>query len=156
MSIESVMPANHLILCHPLLLLPSSNTLAIWQNLSRELRFNPRVVLSACISQQIKPSHISPNIPFVVSIHIILSGPLTHFFFHKSIMQFIRLTLSRLSQPFSLNLRSGYCERIWGVLVTFPLISSNILAPNNLGSSSSSVLSFCLFILFMGFSRQEY
>ena len=29
-------------------------------------------------------------------------------------------------------------------------------APNNLGSSPFSVLSFCLFILFMGFSRQEY
>ena len=29
-------------------------------------------------------------------------------------------------------------------------------APTGLGSSSFSVLSFCLFILFMGFSRQEY
>ena len=29
-------------------------------------------------------------------------------------------------------------------------------ALTNLGSSSFSVLSFCLFILFMGFSRQEY
>ena len=29
-------------------------------------------------------------------------------------------------------------------------------APTDLGSSSLSVLSFCLFILFMGFSRQEY
>ena len=29
-------------------------------------------------------------------------------------------------------------------------------ASTNLGSSSYSVLSFCLFILFMGFSRQEY
>ena len=29
-------------------------------------------------------------------------------------------------------------------------------APTNLGSSSFSVLSFLLFILFMGFSRQEY
>ena len=29
-------------------------------------------------------------------------------------------------------------------------------APTYLGSSSFSVLSFCLFILFMGFSRQEY
>ena len=29
-------------------------------------------------------------------------------------------------------------------------------APTNLGSSSFSVLSFCLFILFMGFSKQEY
>ena len=29
-------------------------------------------------------------------------------------------------------------------------------APTNLGSSSFSVISFCIFILFMGFSRQEY
>ena len=29
-------------------------------------------------------------------------------------------------------------------------------APTSLGSSSFSVLSFCLFILFMGFSKQEY
>ena len=29
-------------------------------------------------------------------------------------------------------------------------------APTNLGSSSFSVISFCLFILFMGFSRQEH
>ena len=29
-------------------------------------------------------------------------------------------------------------------------------APADLGSSSFSVLSFCLFILFMGFSKQEY
>ena len=29
-------------------------------------------------------------------------------------------------------------------------------APTNLGNSSFSILSFCLFILFMGFSRQEY
>ena len=29
-------------------------------------------------------------------------------------------------------------------------------APTNLGSSSFSVLSFCLFMMFMGFSRQEY
>ena len=29
-------------------------------------------------------------------------------------------------------------------------------APTNLGSSSFSVLSFCLFMLFLGFSRQEY
>ena len=35
------------------------------------------------------------------------------------------------------------------------LFSSSILAPTNLGSSSFSVLSFRLFILFMGFSRQE-
>ena len=37
-----------------------------------------------------------------------------------------------------------------------PLISSGILGTYWPGSSSFSVLSFCLFILFMGFSRQEY
>ena len=36
------------------------------------------------------------------------------------------------------------------------LISSGILGTSNLGSSLLIVLSFCLFILFMGFSRQEY
>ena len=40
--------------------------------------------------------------------------------------------------------------------VISPLFSSSIWAPTDLGSSSFSVLSFHLFILFMGFSRQEY
>ena len=40
--------------------------------------------------------------------------------------------------------------------VISPLISSSTLAPTDLGSSSFSVVSFCLFILFMGFSRQDY
>ena len=40
--------------------------------------------------------------------------------------------------------------------VISPLISSSILGTYDLQSSSFSVLSFCLFILFMGFSRQEY
>ena len=40
--------------------------------------------------------------------------------------------------------------------VISPLFSSSIWAPTDLGSSSFSVLSFRLFILFMGFSRQEY
>ena len=39
--------------------------------------------------------------------------------------------------------------------VISPLISSSVLG-TYLGSSSFSILSFCLFILFMGFSRQEY
>ena len=37
-----------------------------------------------------------------------------------------------------------------------PLISSSILGTYQPGSSSFSILSFCLFILFMGFSRQAY
>ena len=36
------------------------------------------------------------------------------------------------------------------------LISSSILSTYRLGSSSFSILSFFVFILFMGFSRQEY
>ena len=40
--------------------------------------------------------------------------------------------------------------------VISPLISSSILGTYWPGSSSFSVLSFCLFILFVGFSRQEY
>ena len=36
------------------------------------------------------------------------------------------------------------------------LISSSIWESTSLGGSSFSVLSFCLFILFVGFSRQEY
>ena len=37
-----------------------------------------------------------------------------------------------------------------------PLTPVAYWAPTDLGSSSFSVLSFCLFILFVGFSRQEY
>ena len=40
--------------------------------------------------------------------------------------------------------------------VISPLFSSSILGTYWPGSSSFSVISFCLFILFMGFSRQEY
>ena len=47
-------------------------------------------------------------------------------------------TISSSVIPFSSCLQSAY----W--------------APTSLGSSSFSITSFCLFILFMGFSRQEY
>ena len=40
--------------------------------------------------------------------------------------------------------------------VISPLISGSIRVPTNLGSSSFSVIYFCLFILFMRFSKQEY
>ena len=40
--------------------------------------------------------------------------------------------------------------------VISPLISWPYWAPTDLGHSSFSILSFCLFILFMGFSRQDY
>ena len=40
--------------------------------------------------------------------------------------------------------------------VISPLFSISCWAPTDLWSSSFSVISFCLFTLFMGFSRQEY
>ena len=40
--------------------------------------------------------------------------------------------------------------------VISPLISSSILGTYWLGSSSFSVITFCLFMMFMGFSMQEY
>ena len=58
------------------------------------------------------------------------------------------------------TLTSGYC--CFGSIASFFLelflhwSPVAYWAPTNLGSSSFSVLSFCLFILFMGFSRQEY
>ena len=41
-------------------------------------------------------------------------------------------------------------------LELFLQYGGRILGTYHLGSSSFSILSFCLFILFMGFSRQEY
>ena len=62
--------------------------------------------------------------------------------------------------PSLVTSRTGWCFYFGSVfsffLVISPLISSSILGTFRPGSSSFSVLSFCLFILFMGFSRQEY
>ena len=56
---------------------------------------------------------------------------------------------------------TGYCFSFGSISSFFLelfLHSSPIAywAPNNLGSSSFSVISFCLFTLFMGFSKKEY
>ena len=59
------------------------------------------------------------------------------------------------------NLRTGYCF-CFGFIPSFfleLLLHWSPVAywtPTNPGSVSFSILSFCLFILFMGFSRQEY
>ena len=56
---------------------------------------------------------------------------------------------------------TGYCF-CFGPIPSFSLALFLHLSPiaywslTNLGSSSFSIISFCLFILFMGFSRQEY
>ena len=62
--------------------------------------------------------------------------------------------------PSPVTSTSGRCFCFGSISSFFPelfLYSSTVafLAPTDLGSSSFSVLSFCLFILFMWFSRQE-
>ena len=56
---------------------------------------------------------------------------------------------------------TGYCFYFGSIPSFFLVLFLNwspvaYWAPTDLGSSSLSILSFCLFILFMGFSRQEY
>ena len=50
------------------------------------------------------------------------------------------------------------CYILSGVISNYPPHSSPeaYWTPSILGGSSSDVISFCLYILFMGFSRQEY
>ena len=84
---------------------------------------------------------------------------------------FMDLTLQTHMQNYTLQHRTllsspdtsvtGYCFRFGSAssyLLELFLCSSPVAywAPTDLGSSSFSVISFCLFILFMGFSRQEY
>ena len=49
---------------------------------------------------------------------------------------------------------SSVSSFFWGLFLHWP--PAAYWAPTALGSSSFSVLPFCLFILFMGFSRQKY
>ena len=63
--------------------------------------------------------------------------------------------------PSPVTSTTGYCFLFGSISSFFSelfLHSSPVAywAPTNLGSSSFSVLPFCLFILLMGFSRQEY
>ena len=67
----------------------------------------------------------------------------------------------RTLHPSSVTSKTGYCFRSGSVSSFFLelfLHSSPAAywAPTNLKSSSFSIISFCLFILFMWFSRQEY
>ena len=84
---------------------------------------------------------------------------------------FMDLTLQVPMQYYSLQHQTLFLSpvtSITGCCFCFGSISSFFLelflhwcpvaywAPTDLGSSSFSVLSFCIFILFIGFSRQEY
>ena len=72
-------------------------------------------------------------------------------------MFFITLDLTSITS----HITTGHCFHFGSVSSFFLLLflhSSPVAywAPTNLGSSSISVMYFCLFILFMGFSRQTY
>ena len=70
----------------------------------------------------------------------------------------IRLYLHHQTPDTEHCLRFGPATSFFLELLVISLHSSPVphWTPSDLGSSSSSVISFCLFILFMGFSRQEY
>ena len=81
----------------------------------------------------------------------------------SSLRWFMDLTFQILMQYCSLyhwTLLPSPVTSMTGSCFCFGSISSFLpvayWAPTNLGSSTFSVLFFCLFILFMGFSRQEY
>ena len=74
-------------------------------------------------------------------------------------MQFCSLQHQTLL-PWPVIFTTGYCFCFGSISSFFPVLflhSSPVKywAPTNLGSSSFSVLSFCLFILFMGFSGKN-
>ena len=142
MSIELVMPSSHLILCHPLLLLPPiPPNIRVFSNESVLCMRWPKYW---SFSFSISPSNEHPGlISFRMDWLDLLS------------LQHQTLLLSPVTST------AGYCF-CFGSIPSFFLelflhwSPVAYWAPTDLGSSSFSILSFCLFILFVGFSRQEY
>ena len=110
--------------------------------------------------------HFSSLIPRMPTFTLAISYLIT-----SNLLWFMDLTFQVPMQYCSLQHRTlllppvtsttGYCVCFGSIpsffLELFPHWSPVAYwAPTNLGSSSFSILSFCLFILFMGFSRQEY
>ena len=91
------------------------------------------------------------NLPWFTLIHRPnIPGP-------YAIVLFTALDLASIT----LHIHNWVLLLIWFHLFIFSVIispktSSSMLGTTDLGSSSFSVLPFCIFILFMGFSRQEY
>ena len=84
-------------------------------------------------------SHLFQNFPQFVVIHTVKGFGIVN---KAEIDVFLELSCFFDNPVYIGNLIPGSLVAYW--------------APTGLGSSSFSVLSFCLFILFMGFSRQEY
>ena len=190
MSIELVIPSNHLILCHPLLLLPSIfPSIRVFFN---EWVLRIRWPKYWSFSFSISPSNeYSGLISFriywlnLLAVQGTLKSLLQHLSSKASIIQCSAFFVVQLSHPYMAAgktialTRQTFVGKVMSLLPSpvtsttghcfhFVSVSSFFLelflhsspvaywAPTDLGCSSFNVLSFCLFILFMGFSRQEY
>ena len=142
MCIELVMPSNHLILSSP------SPPASIFPSI--------RVFSNESVPHIRWPKYwsfslnISPSNEYSWLISFIFQVPM-----HYCSWQHWTLLVSPVTST------TGYCF-CFGSIPSFFLelflhwSPVAYWAPNDMGSSSFGVLSFCLFLLFMGFSRQEY
>ena len=152
-SIESVMPSSHLILCRPLLLPPIPRSIRDFSNGSTLYMRWPKYW---SFNFSISPS------TFTLAISCLTTSNLPWFMdiTFQAPMQYCSLQhRTLLLSPVTSTAGYHFC---FGSIPSFFLAlflhwsPVAYLAPTNVGSSSFSLLSFCLFILFMGFSRQEY
>ena len=112
------------------------------------------------------PVHFISLIPTLSTFTLAIS-----YLTNSNLPWFMDLTFQVSMQYYSLQHRTlclspvtstmGYCFCFGSIPSFFLELSLHwslvvCWAPTDLGSSSFIVLSFCLFILFMGFSRQEY
>ena len=99
---------------------------------------------------------------FTVTISCLITSNLLRFMdltFQVPIQYYSLQHQTLLPSPITSTIGCGFCfGSVSSFFLELFLHCSPVTywAPTNLGSSSFSVLSFCLFVLFMGFSRKEY
>ena len=117
MSIESVMPSNHLILCRPLLLLPS-NLPSIWV-FSNESVLHIRWPNYWSFSFSISPSNEHPELIFrmdwldLLAVQGTLKTLLQHHSSKASILRCSVFFLVQLSPPYSLAYSHCLINTFW-------------------------------------------
>ena len=117
MSIKSVMPSNHLILCHPLLFLPSIfPSIRVFSNESALRRSWPKYW---SFSLNISPSNEHPGlISFrmdwldLLAVQGILKSLLQHHSSKASVLQCSAFFIVQFSHPYMLLLLSRF-SRVW-------------------------------------------
>ena len=112
MSIESVMPSNHLILCHPLLLLPSMfPSIRVFSNESvLPIRWSKYWSFSFSISPSNEYSGLSSFRMYWLDL-LAVQGTLTIWTFVSKVMSLLFNTLSKFLRAF--HLRSKYLLISW-------------------------------------------